>query len=45
LIDAALDVKDFDRVRDLSKYLKESKQQEISEKLHKEIGYTKKLEE
>jgi hypothetical protein len=45
LIDAALDVKDFDRVRDLSKYLKESKQQEISEKLHKEMGYPSNLEE
>jgi hypothetical protein len=39
LIDKALDAKDYDTVRDLSKYLKESKQQEIFEKLHKEIGY------
>jgi len=39
LIDKALDAKDFDTVRDLSKYLKESKQQEIFEKLHREIGY------
>jgi hypothetical protein len=39
LIDDALDAKDFDRVRDLSKYLKESKQQEIFERLHKEMGY------
>jgi len=39
LIDKALDDKDYDTVRDLSKYLKESKQQEIFEKLHREIGY------
>ena len=39
LIDKALDAKDYDTVRDLSKYLKESKQQEIFEKLHKEMGY------
>ena len=39
LIDKALDANDFDTVRDLSKYLKESKQQEIFEKLHKEMGY------
>lgn len=39
LIDDALDARDFDRVRDLSKYLKESKQQEIFERLHKEMGY------
>jgi hypothetical protein len=45
LIDAALDVKDFDKVRDLSKYLKESKQQEIFERLHKEMGYPSNLEE
>ena len=45
LIDAALDVKDFDKVRDLAKYLKESKQQDIFEKLHKEMGYPSNLEE
>lgn len=45
LIDAALDRKDFDTVRDLSKYLKESKQQEIFERLHKEMGYPSNLEE
>ena len=39
LIDDALDRKDYDTVRDLSKYLKESKQQEIFERLHKEMGY------
>jgi len=39
LIDKALDAKDYDTVRDLSKYIKESKQQEIFEKLHREIGY------
>ena len=39
LIDKALDAKDYDTVRNLSKYLKESKQQEIFEKLHKEMGY------
>jgi len=39
LIDKALDAKDYDTVRDLSKYVKESKQQEIFEKLHREIGY------
>ncbi len=45
LIDDALDRKDFDTVRDLSKYLKESKQQEIFEKLHREMGYPSNLEE
>jgi len=45
LIDDALDKKDFDTVRDLSKYLKESKQQEIFERLHKEMGYPSNLEE
>lgn len=39
LIDKALDAKDFDTVRDLAKYLKESKQQDIFEKLHKDYGY------
>ena len=39
LIDKALDAKDFDTVRDLAKYLKESKQQDIFEKLHRESGY------
>jgi len=39
LIDKALDAKDFDTVRDLAKYLKESKQQEVFEKLHRESGY------
>lgn len=39
LIDKALDAKDYDKVRELSQYLKESKQQEIFERLHKEIGY------
>lgn len=39
LIDQALDAKDFDKVRELSQYLKESKQQEIFERLHKEMGY------
>jgi hypothetical protein len=39
LIDAALDTGDFDKVRDLSKYLKESKQQTIMEKLHSKMGY------
>ena len=39
LIDKALDAKDFDTVRDLAKYLKESKQQDIFEKLHRETGY------
>jgi hypothetical protein len=45
LIDKALDAKDFDTVRDLSKYLKESKQQDIFEKLHREMGYPSNLEE
>jgi hypothetical protein len=45
LIDAALDRKDFDTVRDLSKYLKESKQHDIFERLHKEMGYPSNLEE
>ena len=39
LIDQALDAKDFDKVRELSQYLKESKQQEIFERLHKAMGY------
>jgi hypothetical protein len=37
LIDKALDAKDFDTVRDLAKYLKESKQQGIFERLNREI--------
>ena len=45
LIDKALDAKDFDTVRDLAKYLKESKQQDIFEKLHREMGYPSNLEE
>jgi hypothetical protein len=39
LIDKALDAKDFDTVRDLAKYLKESKQQDVFERLHRESGY------
>ena len=43
LIDKALDAKDFDTVRDLAKYLKESKQQDIFERLHRESGYPSNL--
>jgi len=39
LIDKALDDQDFDKVRELSQYLKESKQQEIFEKMHRNGGY------
>jgi hypothetical protein len=39
LIDNALDAGEYDKVRDLSKYLKESKRNLIEEKIHKEIGY------
>jgi hypothetical protein len=39
LIDQALDARDFDRVRELSKYINESKQKELFERVHNEIGY------
>lgn len=39
LIDQALDAGDFDRVRELSKYINESKQRELFERVHKETGY------
>lgn len=39
LIDKALDDQDYDRVRDLSKYLKESKRQLIEEKIQKHRGF------
>jgi hypothetical protein len=39
LIDQALDSGDFDKVRELSKYINESKQRELFERVHKEIGY------
>ena len=39
LIDQALDARDFDRVRELSKYINESKQKELFERVHSEIGY------
>jgi len=39
LIDDALDAGDYDKVRDLAQYLKESKRTLLEEKLHKEIGY------
>jgi hypothetical protein len=39
LVDKALDDQDYDRVRDLSKYLKESKRQLIEEKIQKHRGF------
>jgi hypothetical protein len=39
LIDQALDDQDFDRARDLSKYLKESKKPIFEEKLKERMGY------
>ena len=39
LIDQALDARDFDKVRELSKYINESKQRELFERVHKETGY------
>jgi len=39
LIDQALDAGDFDRVRELSKYINESKQRELFERVHRETGY------
>ena len=39
LIDQALDARDFERVRELSKYINESKQKELFERVHKEAGY------
>jgi hypothetical protein len=39
LIDKALDARDFEKVKELSKYLNESKQKELFERVHKEIGY------
>ena len=39
LIDQALDAEDYDRVRDLSQYLKESKQRDLFERVHQKLGY------
>lgn len=39
LIDQALDAEDYDRVRELSKYLNESKQRELFERVHQKTGY------
>ena len=39
LIDKALDDRDFEKVRELSKYINESKQKELFERVHKEEGY------
>ena len=39
LIDQALDARDFEKVRELSRYINESKQRELFERVHKEVGY------
>jgi hypothetical protein len=39
LIDQALDNRDFERVKELSKYLNESKQKSLFERIHKNEGY------
>ena len=39
LIDKALDDRDFEKVKELSKYINESKQKELFERVHKEEGY------
>jgi len=39
LIDQALDARDFEKVRELSRYINESKQRELFERVHKETGY------